>query len=134
MPTQAGSPARPAGSQISPLASIRGRDWGLPDASAGLTPVTRPIHVDCYGDRLVIVPEKGLAPKSTIPLSGDTESAVDEFVSAIWKHMDRWGIAGRNMYWRPTLQIHVGPGGQTRCAELSRLLERSGLGVEKHEQ
>jgi len=129
---QASSSLGQTGSHVRPLASIRGRDWGLPDASDGLTPVTRSIRVDCHHDRLVIVPEKGLARKRIIPLSANTESAVDEFVSAIWKYMDCWGIAGRNMYWRPILQVHVGPDGQERYAELSRLLEDSGLGVERH--
>ena len=54
-----------------------------------------------------------------------------ELVSAVWDHMDTWGIAGRGMYWRPVLSIHVGPGAEGRYDDLKTLLQESGLKVEE---
>jgi hypothetical protein len=113
------------------LAKKRGRDWGLRDASEAAVAVTRPIRVDCYADRLVLVPEEGNHSPRTVPLDGPAEGSIDKFISAVWEHMDSWGIAGKGMYWRPVLKVRVAPGGQRRFAEISRLLEDSGLTVER---
>ncbi len=84
--------------EIKSLASSRGTNWGLPDASNASVPITRPIRVECHSDRLVIVPERGLAGGKTIPLGPRTELSIDEFVSAVWEYLTGWGIAGRGMY------------------------------------
>jgi len=108
----------------------RGENWGLRDAGNGSVPITRPIRVDCYPDRLVLVPEQGASAR-TIPLGPRTEAAIDDFVSAVWQQMDSWGIAGKGMYWRPLLNVHVAPGAEPRFAELDSLLEGSGLAVQR---
>ena len=59
------------------------------------------------------------------------DDSVDALVSAIWRQMESWGIAGRRMYWRPVLNVYVMPDGQQRFAELDRLLDGSGLGVQR---
>ena len=109
------------------LAKTRGRNWGLPDANQTAVAITRPIRVECHADRLVIVPEKGLGRPSTISLEGGTAGSVDTFVSSVWDYMESWGKAGRGMYWRPILKVYLGPGGDSRMAELETLLEDSGL-------
>jgi hypothetical protein len=40
-------------------------------------------------------------------------------------------MAGRGMYWKPLLQVHVGPGGEQRFADLTALLDGSGIAVER---
>lgn len=109
-----------------------GEDWGLRGVAQGRGSigVTRPIRVECYGDRVVVLSERG-SPGTTIVLGPQTRSAVDPLVTAIWEHMDTWGMAGRGMYWRPVLQFHVAPDGQQRFAELTQLLAGSGLTVER---
>ncbi len=82
--------------------------------------MTRPIRVHCWSDRVVLLSDEGW-PDKTIPFEGRTERAIDIFVPAVWQHMDAWGIAGRGMYWRPTLEVYVAPGGEvafcrTECA------------------
>ena len=57
---------------------------------------------------------------------------MDEFVSDVWQHMKAWGIAGKGLYWRPTLLMDIQPGAADRYAEVKALLEDSGLDV--HEQ
>jgi hypothetical protein len=111
------------------LASKRGPDWALPDAAHGSVPVTRPIKVECRADQLIIVPEAGLSGGKTIPLDTRTEASTQAFISAVWEHMETWGIAGRGMYWRPVLNIYVAPGAEQRFADLQMLLDGSGLKI-----
>jgi hypothetical protein len=103
----------------------------VPDAARGSVPITRPIRIDCHRDRLVIVPEKGLSGGKSIPLGPRTVDSIDEFISAVWEHMDSWGIAGKGMYWRPQLSLHVAPDAQQRYSDLNTLLEGSGLTLKK---
>jgi len=113
------------------LALTRGKDWALPDATRNSVPITRPIRIDLYADHLAIVPEKGLAGGKQISLGPRTEGSVDELISAVWSHMGRWGIAGKGMYWRPVLHVHVAPGAEPRFRDLERILDGSGLSVER---
>ncbi len=129
-PTAAEIAAGAAGSPRK-LAAIRGRDWGLPDASARSVPVTRPIRIECYGDRLVVGPAAGPFPQQIVPVSGRIEPSIDTFVSSIWDYMELWGIAGRGMYWRPVLNVYVGPQAEGHFRELEILLEDSGLEVRR---
>jgi hypothetical protein len=91
--------------------------------------VTRPILVECHNDRLVIVPEnRNQLPKEVL-LGVKAQESMDEFVSDVWQHMKRWGMAGKNLYWRPTLLMDVKPGAADRYAEVKALLADSGLDV-----
>ncbi len=111
------------------LAERRGEDWGLRDAARGSVGVTRPIRVECYADRLVIRADRNPADDKAIPFGPRTVTSIDLFVSATWEHMERWGIAGRGMYWRPVLHVSVAPGAEQRFVEFSALLEGSGLAI-----
>jgi len=113
------------------LADSRGENWGLPNAARGSVGITRPVTVRCSSNRLEIVPDEADVPAKAVPLGTHTEDAIDDFVSAIWEHMKTWGIAGRGMYWRPTLRIEVTPDAEFRYAELKTLLDNSGLIVER---
>ena len=113
------------------LADKRGQDWALRDATKNAVGITRPIRVDCYPDRLVIVPDSRTESELVVPLDPSSTRSVNRFVSNVWEHMDTWGIAGRNMYWRPVLEFRVAPGGEDRYADFSRLLEGSGFIVKK---
>ncbi|MGD9723542.1 MAG: hypothetical protein AB7O59_19330 [Pirellulales bacterium] len=125
----AGSSASAHASKATCLAKTRGRDWGLPDAEVGETAVTRPILIECRPDRLVIVPEdRGQAPQVT-RLGEEASENIDEFVAHVWQHMKGWGIAGRGLYWKPTLLVTVAPGAADRYAEIKGLLADSGLEV-----
>ncbi len=112
------------------LADERGRNWGLPGETRDSVPVTRPIRVDCYEDRLVLVREDGSAG-TEIRLGPQMENAIDEFVAAVWDEMDAWGIAGKGMYWRPILNVRVAPNADQRYQELETLLRDSGLEVRR---
>ena len=66
-------------------------------------------------------------PGKEIPLGPHTSESVDDLVNAIWEHIDTWGIAGKGMYWKPTLHAEATPGGFARLSELKILLAGSGL-------
>jgi hypothetical protein len=116
--------------QVRSLAEKRGLDWALPGAARGSVGVARPVRIDCHQDRLVVAPESGAVGKS-VPLGARTEESIDAFLSAVWEHMDSWGIAGKGMYWRPILNVHVAPNGELRYEELNALLEGSGFEVRR---
>jgi len=119
------------GVTVRPLAEQRGRNWGLPAHEASAIPVTRPIRIDCFPDRLVLVPEKGLDGIRVVYLDPSPEKAVEDLVKAIGDYVESWGIAGRDMYWRPVLSVHVASGAQQQFQMLRILLKDSGLVVEQ---
>jgi len=111
------------------LAKNRGSDWGLPDGGAGMSPASRPIAVECHNDRLVIRPDRANLPPVETKLGAEARDDMDEFVSNVWQHMKGWGIAGKGLYWRPTLLMTIEPGAADRYAEVKALLADSGLDV-----
>ncbi|MGQ9762923.1 MAG: hypothetical protein ACUVQH_13535 [Thermogutta sp.] len=116
---------------LRPLAEKRGRNWGLPAHERSAIPVTRPIRIDCFPDRLVLVPEKGLDGVRVFYLAPSPQKAVEDLVKAISDYVETWGIAGRGMYWRPVLSVHVTEGAETQFQTLWVLLKDSGLEIEQ---
>jgi hypothetical protein len=109
------------------LAGARGADWGLPQKGPNATGLSRPIQVYCSNDRIIVFTDRG--GDKPIVVEGRTESAVDELVDDVWNQVKSWGSAGRNMYWKPQLTMHVAPDGARRFEELRALLDGSGLDV-----
>jgi hypothetical protein len=106
-------------------------DWALRNATRHAAAVSRPIHVDCYFDRIVLVPEaEGGEPRVILCQNGGRRDA-DRLVAGVWEIMDTWGMAGREMYWRPVLNFYVAPGAEPRMLDLTRSLEGSGLVIER---
>jgi hypothetical protein len=106
----------------------------LPNAARGSVPITSPIRIDCYTDRLLLVPEKGLGQPKVIPLGPRTQDSVDALIADVWEYIERWGSAGNGMYWRPVLNVHVAPNAQARYSDLQTLLEGSGLEVKRNDE
>jgi hypothetical protein len=114
------------------MALSKGANWGLPEHTLTATGITRPITVHCYPDRLVILPDRrDTRNPQTVPFEGSTRDAMQPFVSGIWTHMERWGMAVAGGYWKPKLLVTVFPGAETRFWELQALLADSGLDVER---
>ena len=112
------------------IAESRGNNWALPRVGNGLVAVTRPIRVECYADRLVVVGRGGTAGRQVISVLGPIRPEMEKIVSAVWDQMKSWGIAGRGLYWKPVLNVYVQPGMERRAGELKQLLDGSGLDVE----
>lgn len=113
------------------LAKTRGKNWGLQHVARGSIPITRPVRVLCYQDRVLVAPIDDTYEAKTISFAARTRDSVDPIVAAVWEQTRQWGIAGKGMYWRPVLSIDVQPGGQDRYEELRRLLDDSGLVVRR---
>ena len=110
----------------------RGENWGLPNSAGKAVGVSRPIRMECYEDRLLLLPERGDGQTPlVVPIENDVSQNLDAVVAAVWQRMDRWGLAVSNGYWKPILTIDVKPGGEERCWELQQLLRGSGIEVEK---
>ncbi len=130
---QAGEPLRPGQYMPKPpqsMAAQRGKDWGLRDTGPSAVPISRKIRVRCQADQLAILSDdRGVKNEQVVALGERTEDSVEELVSRVWDHMDRWGIAGTNMYWKPQLLFETTPESQARYEEIKALLEGSGLDV-----
>lgn len=130
-PNRRADSSAPGSSQQS-LAEMRGQNWGLPDAAGSSVGLTRPIRVRCEADRLTILPDRRRDPPADAVLLGErTGDSVDELVNGVWEHMERWGIAGKGMYWKPILQVEVAEGGEDRFQDLEQLLDDSGMVVRR---
>jgi hypothetical protein len=106
-------------------------DWALRNVTRHAAAISRPIHVDCYPDRIVLVPEASSGEPRVVLCENGGRRDADMLVAAIWEIMDTWGMAGREMYWRPVLNFYVVPGAETRMMILARSLEGSGLMIER---
>ncbi len=129
-----GSPYNPRSSGAGKsLATERGQNWALRKDQGPAVPLSRPIRFECHADRLILLPESENQSPIEIPLAADTARSIDDVVTAIADRADSWGIAGAGLYWKPTLVLYVSPGGVPRAADLSTLLDGSGLQLEIHQ-
>jgi hypothetical protein len=113
------------------LAETRGVNWGLAPAARSSNPITRPIHILCEGNKLVLVADKANEPPVEIPLTQRTVDSIDLVAAAVQDRIKNWGLAGRGMYWRPQLILQVGKSGEGRYADLEALLADSGFDVKR---
>jgi hypothetical protein len=58
-----------------------------------------------------------------------TDKVLDELAAAVQQHVKDWGLAGKAMYWRPTLVLQVAPGADRHAIRLNDLLRDSGIDV-----
>jgi hypothetical protein len=113
------------------LANERGRNWALSNNTMSSVAITRPIRVECWSDRLVMLPDVRDQQAQVIPLADRTDEAVDQLVAAVRSHTQAWGLAGKSMYWKPQLMLDVKPDAQSRAADLQVLMADSGLDVKR---
>lgn len=116
---------------LRPLADRKGRDWALPNANQRATPITRPVRIECHPDRLLLPSRSGESGSRTVWLGAGTAESVDELVAAVWDVIDGWGIAGRDLYWSPVLEVRVAAGAESRFNDLEVLLRGSGFTLER---
>jgi hypothetical protein len=128
------APEAKASDNVPCLAYSRGQNWCLRDVPKGAAAVPRPIQVNLYADRLVIIPQGDSKPK-VIKLGPHTLDAVDKTVSIVWTQIDSWESPGPGRYWRPVLQIDVSPepNADARYRDLVRLFEGSGMEVRRND-
>lgn len=114
------------------IARQRGANWALPQTAFTSTGITRPIQVELYQDRLVILPDRGdHRDPQTFPVEGPMRRSLPSFVNGVWNHTERWGMAVAGGYWKPVLRVHVAPDADQRFRELDALMKDSGIEVEQ---
>jgi hypothetical protein len=122
------------GAALPSMAREKGANWALRDVRINTVGITRPIAVDLYPDRIVIRPDVGDVRKPRVTrFKGPLRDSMESFVSAVWTHIESWGIAVAGGYWKPVLRVRVQPGAETRFEELQVLLKDSGLIVERRD-
>ncbi len=113
------------------IADSRGEQWALPSRTPGATAYLRPVRVSCDANTLTI---RSVGHDDiVIPFNGETSTAINPLVESVWQMIDSWGPAGNRAYWKPEIRVSVLSGGRQRVADLTQLLNRSGM-VLKQEQ
>lgn len=108
-------------------------DWALPRevAVSRGTKMVRAIRVECYSDRLVLLPEGGRGALNVYGFSdGDINRASLELATEIRDRVERWGAGMPGGRWHPLLTVTIVPGGEARFEQLRRLLDGSGIELE----
>lgn len=111
------------------IARTRGSNWALPSKANNSIQIRKPIKILVNDNEIQIV-EIGKGIKS-ISFANGSETAVPILVEQVWQHIDAWGIAGVNSYWKPILNAYVSPNAGGRFLELKNLLSGSGLDLRR---
>jgi hypothetical protein len=109
----------------------RGQNWALPQAKPNHTGVTRPMRVAVEADRVVLVPERGDdRPPQVVKIAPELSlDDVNHVVSAVQNEVKGWGLAVKDGYWKPVLQVQVAPGAEHQFNNLEMALRNSGIEV-----
>jgi len=119
---------------VKSIAQSRGKNWAVSPKTRGAVPIRRPIHVVVRKDRLTLMPSRhaidGIGATGTvIPLNQPTRQVSDAFVEALRTRVDGWGLAGNGLYWRPVLELRIGPEAESTARGITKLLHNSGVEV-----
>lgn len=142
---QSSSAATPSGSRsgapggtqsfgsLRPLAATRGSHWAIDKRSTGATAYRRPLRVVCQNEALILMPEAGSDEAPLVfSLTADPVAAIDQFVVALRKRVETWGLPPLGGYWQPRLIADVAPDAEARYQLLVTLLQDSGLELERN--
>lgn len=116
-----------------PVAASRGSNWAWERSQREQTAVVRPIRLQCYTDRWILLPEKGSNDKmAVIELVGRPIERAGRLAIAIRHRVEGWGVAINGGHWIPMLQVDVAPNAEWRYQQLCHLMEGSGIDVKRH--
>ncbi len=124
----ASAPPQVAQNRVRP----EGKDWALPEAFRGMggTEFIRPISMRCQHDRYELV-EQGRVVQ-TFPFGDDgIDHATIELATAIRNRVASWGATMRGGYWKPRLDVSVGPHAEPRFREFEKLMQNSGVEISR---
>ncbi|EMI45970.1 hypothetical protein [Rhodopirellula sp. SWK7] len=107
-----------------------GKDWALPDAMRGIggTEFVRPISLRCHHDRFELV-EQGQVVQTFRFEQQDVYRPTLQLATAIRDRVMGWGATMQGGYWKPQLEVSVGPHAEQRFHELEILMQGSGVDV-----
>jgi len=116
------------------MAQSRGKNWASLATQDRPIPLTRPIRVECSLHELRFLDDSGRRVETRLPVTGDTADAIDPLVATVHTRVERWGIAGDRMYWKPELVLSETADGRSRLEDLERLLAESGIDTRSGER
>lgn len=118
-----------------PVARERGRGWAWSEGPRTQTPVVRSIHLHCFADRWVLVPDNGNPDQGTV-ISFDLapRDRAEKLARAVQARVDSWGLALTGGYWKPVIVVDVAPDAAWRFNQLRQLLDGSGLEIQLRER
>lgn len=124
--------------QTASAATKRGANWANAGASRRASAISRPIRVVVNPEQIDVMPtnQGGSGPvgePTAITFHQPTDKVLDQLAAAVKERMNEWGLAGSNMYWRPTLVLQVAPGAEQHAIRLNDLLQDSGIDVKFQE-
>ena len=120
--------------QSESIAEARGSDWAVQRAMRGAVPIQRPIQVVVRKNQMALLPSRHAtqgtaATGAVISLDQSLDRVTDEFVAALKTRIEEWGLAGNGLYWRPVLELRVGPDARRTASRIVQLLKDSGVDV-----
>ncbi len=90
------------------------------------------MRIRCEANQLVLLADLTAEDaQRTVPVTGPTITAIPQFVKTVEERVERWGLAGKNMYWSPELIVEVTPDAEQRYRDLEKLMENSGWIVKR---
>ncbi len=118
-----------------PVAQQRGRNWAWSAGRPTQTPVVRAVHLHCFRDRWVLLPEEG-SPDKGVTITADLppQRRAEILATAIGQRVDSWGLALLGGYWKPVIVVDVAPDAQWRLTQLKRLMDGSGIEVQQRQR
>lgn len=117
------------------IAASQGANWAVDRASHHAVPIRRSIRVVVRDNQMALLPTKNAtrgaeANGQVISLDQPVNDISREFVSALRERIEEWGLAGNGMYWRPVLELNVGPDAQLTASRVVHLLQDSGVDIQ----
>ncbi|NOY41741.1 MAG: hypothetical protein GXP26_07895 [Planctomycetes bacterium] len=124
--------------KTSSIAESQGRNWAIKQGKRGAVPIRRPIEVVVRKNQIAILPSRHTsqgaeATGTTVSLNQTIDQISTEFVTALKSRIEEWGLAGNGLYWRPVLELKIGPDAKHTAYEITHLLKDSGVEVRSPE-
>lgn len=112
----------------------RGKNWAIASGRPGTIPIRRSIQIAVRDDAVIILPEasptnEASAAGQEFKFGNAPDEAYEDLISAVEQRIRNWGIAGEGLYWRPVVELKIGPESDQRVNELMRYLKFSGVEI-----
>jgi len=125
------SQAEEAAAQVAQkMVRREGKNWAMPDAFRGMngTEFVRPISMRCHHDRYEIIEQGRVVQTFPFGQEGVYEPTL-RLATSIRDRVMTWGATMQGGYWKPQLEVSVGPHAEQRFNELQSLMHNSGVDV-----
>lgn len=110
-----------------------GDNWAVKGYEFRAIEIRRSVKIRIEPNRLVLLKQAGLFGDQTVKIENSFRDAGLEFASKVIDYTENWGSAGENRYWRPVLKVKIAPGAENRYEEFKKVMQNSGLVIEKDE-